>query len=67
VEADGPLRLYIDYRGLNEVTGKDAYTLSRVEDTLDELQEANFYTHLDFASAFAQVRVREEDVHKTSF
>jgi hypothetical protein len=33
----GSLRLCIDYRGLNEVTRKDAYPLPRVDDTLDEL------------------------------
>jgi hypothetical protein len=42
----------IDYRGLNEVTRKDAYPLPSVDDTLDELKDANFYTHLDLASGF---------------
>jgi hypothetical protein len=38
-----------------------------VDDTLDDLKNANFYTHLDLASGFWQVRVPEEDVHKTTF
>jgi hypothetical protein len=66
-KADGSLRLCIDYRGLNEVTRKDAYPLPRVDDTIDELKDANFYTHLDFASGFWQVRVRDQDIHKTAF
>jgi hypothetical protein len=66
-KADGSLRLCIDYRGLNEVTRKDAYPLPRVDDTLDELKDANFYTHLDLASGFWQVRVRDHDIHKTAF
>jgi hypothetical protein len=66
-KADGSLRLCIDYRGLNDVTRKDAYPLPRVDDTVDELQDANFYTHLDLASGFLQVRVREQDIHKTAF
>jgi hypothetical protein len=37
-KADGSLRMCIDYRGLNEVTRKDAYPLPRVDDTLDELE-----------------------------
>jgi hypothetical protein len=57
-KAYGSLRLCIDYRGLNEVTRKDAYPLPRVDDTLDELKDANLYTHLDLASGFWQVRVR---------
>jgi hypothetical protein len=66
-KADGSLRLCIDYRGLNEVTRKDAYPLPRVDDTLDELKYANFYTHLDLASGFWQVRVRDKDIHKPAF
>jgi hypothetical protein len=54
-KADASLRLCIDYRGLNEVTRKDAYPLPRVDDTMDELKDANFYTHLDLASGFWQV------------
>jgi hypothetical protein len=40
----GSLRLCVDYRGLDEVTRKDAYQLPRVADTLDELKDANLYT-----------------------
>jgi hypothetical protein len=66
-KADGSLRLCIDYRGLNEVTRKYAYPLPRVDDTLDELKDANFCTHLDLAYGFWQVRVRDKDIHKTAF
>jgi hypothetical protein len=66
-KADGSLRLCIDYRGFNEVTRKDAYPLSRVDDTLDERRDANIYTDLDLASGFWQARVRDEDIHKTAF
>jgi hypothetical protein len=51
-KADGSLRLCIDYRGLNEVTRKDAYPLPRVDDTLDELKDATFNTDLDLAFGF---------------
>jgi hypothetical protein len=61
------LRLCIDYRGLHEVTHKDAYPLPRVDDTLDELKDANFYANLDLAYGFWQVRVRDRDIHKTAF
>jgi hypothetical protein len=42
---------------------KDAYPLPRVDDTFD----ANFDTHLDLASCFSQVRVRDHDIHKRHF
>jgi hypothetical protein len=66
-KADGSLRLCMDYRGHNEVTRKDAYPLPRVDDALDELKDANFDTHLDLASGFWQVRVRDKNIHKTTF
>jgi uncharacterized membrane protein len=66
-KAYGSLRLCIDYRGLNEVTRKDAYPLPRVDNTLDELKDVNFYTHLDLASGFWQVQVRDQDIHNTAF
>jgi hypothetical protein len=55
------------YRGLNEVTRKDAYPLPRVDDNLDELKDANFYTYLDLAFGLWQVRVRDENTHKIAF
>jgi hypothetical protein len=54
-KADGSLRLYIDYRGQSEITRKDAYLLSRVDDMLDELNDATFSTHLDLVFGFMQV------------
>jgi hypothetical protein len=61
-KGDSSLRMCIDYRGLNEVTREDIDPLPRVDDTLDELKYANFYTHLDLASGFWQVRVRYHDI-----
>jgi hypothetical protein len=66
-KVNGSLRLCIDYRGLNEATRKDACPLPHVDDTLDELKDAKFYTHLDLAYGFWQVRVRDQDIHKTAF
>jgi hypothetical protein len=58
-KADGSLRRCIDYRGLYEGTRHDAYPLPRVDDTLDELKDAIFHTHLHLAFGFRQVRVRD--------
>jgi hypothetical protein len=54
-KVDDSLCMCIDHRGLYEVTRNDAYPLSRVDDTLDELKDANFCTHLDLASRSWQV------------
>jgi predicted metal-dependent RNase len=51
-KADGSLHLCIDCRGLKEITRKDAFPLLRVDDTIDELKDAIFFTHLDLAYGF---------------
>lgn len=39
---DGSLRFNVDYRKLNDLTQKDAYTLPRIDDALDSLNNAGF-------------------------
>lgn len=39
---DGTIRFCIDYRKLNEITIRDAYPIPRIDDTLDDLQHAQF-------------------------
>ena len=64
---DGSLPLCIDYRGVNRKTIKDAHSLPRIEDTLDCLSGARFFTKLDLRSAYWQCAVKESDKPKTAF
>ena len=57
----------VDYRGLNAITTKDAYSLPRVDETFDSLGRAAYFSTLDLASGYWQVDVREEDKEKTAF
>jgi hypothetical protein len=58
---DGSWRLCIDYRDLNKVTIKNRYTLPRIDDLLDYLQQAKFFTKLDLKSGYNWVRVKGEE------
>ena len=64
---DGTHRFCVDYRRLNAVTIKDRYPLPRMEDCLDSLGDAQFFSTLDCNWGFWQIPLAEDDRHKTAF
>jgi hypothetical protein len=65
--SNGKLRMFCDYRGLNKITQKDRYSLPYIDDLLDKLHGAKNFTKLDLASGYYQLRIHNEDRHKTAF
>ena len=53
---DGGTRFCLDYRKLNDATVKDAYPLSRIDDTLDMLAGKQWFSTLDLASGSGRFR-----------
>ena len=64
---DGDCRLCVDFRRVNSVTKKDAQPMPRIDDILDQLGGARYFSILDLASGFWQVPLREQDREKTPF
>ncbi|GBG75669.1 hypothetical protein CBR_g20296 [Chara braunii] len=61
------LRLCIDYRKLNAQTIRNAGPLPRIDDLLERLGGAQFFSKLDLKSGYHQLEIRKEDHYKTAF
>ncbi|CAG2215490.1 Transposon Ty3-G Gag-Pol polyprotein,Transposon Ty3-I Gag-Pol polyprotein [Mytilus edulis] len=61
------VRFCIDYRRLNNLTKKDCFPLPRIEDCLDALRGAKFYSTIDLQSGYWQVQMDPADKEKTAF
>ena len=57
----------MDYRRLNHLTKLDEFPLPRIDDTLDLLASARYFTALDLASGYWQVVMDPASQEKTAF
>nr|GEV23421.1 putative reverse transcriptase domain-containing protein [Tanacetum cinerariifolium] len=64
---DGSFGMCIDYLELNKLTRTNRYPLLRIDDLFDQLQGSSVYSKIDLRSGYHQLRVREQDVPKTTF
>ena len=64
---DGTSRFCVDYRELNSVTRQDAFPLPRIDDLLDQLGQSHYFSTLDLASGYWQIRVHPTSIPKTAF
>ena len=63
----GDIRFACDFRQVNKVTRQDAYPLPRIDDALDSLHNAKWFSACDLKGAYWQVPIKESDRHKTIF
>nr|GEV66976.1 putative reverse transcriptase domain-containing protein [Tanacetum cinerariifolium] len=64
---NGSFWMCINYQELNKLTVKNRYPLPKIDDLFDQLQGSSVYSKIDLRSGYHQLRVREEDIPKTTF
>lgn len=60
-------RIVIDYSKLNDKTISDKYPIPNITDLLDKLGRAQYFTTLDLASGYLQIKMDEDSIAKTAF
>ncbi|KAG2217577.1 hypothetical protein INT45_012433 [Circinella minor] len=66
-KADGTMRMCVDYRATNKKTIRINAPLPRIDECLERLQGAKYFTSLDLKSSYHQIKIRESDIPKTAF
>lgn len=69
IDASGQhkFRLVVDQRKLNETTAENAYPLSDITSILDQLEQAKYFSCLDFAMGYHQIDMDPSGSDKTAF
>ena len=63
----GKIRLCVDFRKLNAISIRDSFPLPRIEEALQAVQAAVWFTSFNLAQGYLQMAMEEADIPKTAF
>ena len=63
----GKVRMCIDYHALNRQTKLDVFPIPRIADLLNRLGHACYFSSVDLATAYHQIRIKQGHEHQTAF
>jgi hypothetical protein len=67
LKKEGTRCMCLDFNALNKLTIKDKFLIPIIDDLLDELSGAQYFTKLDLHSSYHQIRMKEVGIPKMTF
>jgi len=67
LKKDEEWRMCPNFRAFSKLMVKDKFPITIVDDLLDKLNGAQFFTKLDLHSGYHEIHMKEVDIPKTAF
>jgi hypothetical protein len=67
LKKEGTWHMCLDFHTLNKLTIKEKFPIPVIDDLLDELSGAQYFTKLDLRFFYHHIRMKDEEIPKNTF